>query len=195
MVNKPHIRKDQAMTNDTQRPNGIHPIYPSLSLSILTFHLAGQVYGLPVTEVVQIIEMVSLTHLLQAPLAIQGLINLRGKIVPVMDLRLRFELPFKPYRLHTPIILAHLKGQILGLIVDMVEAVVEISAADLEPGDKVISSILSGPLPDQKSYLAGVANVKRRLIPILKTETLLSQAEQTRLLEQIAINDQAKVGE
>ena len=179
------------MTNDVKRPNGIHPIYPSLSLSILTFHLAGQVYGLPVTEVVRIIEMVSLTHLPQAPLAIQGLINLRGKIVPVMDLRLRFELPFKPYQLHTPIILIHLKGQILGLIVDMVEAVVEISIDDLEPGDRVMTD----PLPDQKSYLAGVANVKRRLIPILKTETLLSQAEQTRLMKQITLSDQAKMGE
>jgi purine-binding chemotaxis protein CheW len=173
------------MTTNIKRPNGINFIYPSASLSILTFHLAGQLYGLPVTEVVQIIEMVSLTHLPQAPQAIQGLLNLRGKIVPVIDLRLRFELPFKPYRLHTPIILIHLKDQILGLIVDVVEAVVEISAVDLEPADKVMASLLTSPLPGQKSYLAGVANVERRLIPILKTETILSQAEQTQLLEQI----------
>jgi purine-binding chemotaxis protein CheW len=175
------------MTPDIKRPNGINPVYPSASLSILTFHLAGQLYGLPVTEVVQIIEMVSLTHLPQAPLAIQGLLNLRGRIVPVMDLRLRFELPVKPYHLHTPIILAHLKEQILGLIVDVVEAVVEISTVDLEPADRVMASISASPLPGQKSYLAGVANVERRLIPILKTETLLSQAEQTRLLEQLTL--------
>src|SRR6185503_16973181 len=121
------------MTKDNN--HNLSPVYPSSPLSVLTFRLGGQVYGLPITAVAQIIEMVTLTHLPQLPFAVQGVINLRGKIVPVLDLRTRFGLPFKSYQLHTPIILTHLNGQTLGLVVDWVEEVVEISAADLETGE------------------------------------------------------------
>jgi purine-binding chemotaxis protein CheW len=157
---------------------------------MLTFRLGGQVYGLPVTEVAQIIEMVTLTHLPQAPFAVQGLINLRGKIVPVIDLRLRFGLPLKSYQLHTPIILTSLNGQKLGLIVDWVEEVVEISQADLETSETIIPSILasSQPGPGLLTCLAGVAKVERRLILLLKNEVILSQNEQAHLVEQVAMN-------
>ena len=84
------------MTQDFERANGPNPGYTSPPLSILTFRLGEQVYGLPVQEVVQIIEMVAFTRLPQAPFAVQGVINLRGKIVPVLDLRLRFDLPLNP---------------------------------------------------------------------------------------------------
>lgn len=178
------------MTKDIGRNSGINPAYASPHLSMLTFRLGGQVYGLPVTAVAQIIEMVTLTHLPQAPFAIQGVINLRGKIVSVMDLRLRFGLPFKSYQLHTPIILTHLEGQTLGLIVDWVEEVVEISLADLETADTIISSTLANLQsgPDQISCLVGVTKVKRRLIPMLKIEAILGHEEQIRLMEQVAIN-------
>jgi purine-binding chemotaxis protein CheW len=176
------------MTKNLERANGAHPAQVSPHLSILSFRLGGQVYGLPVTEVAQIIEMVTLTHLPQAPFAIQGVINVRGKIVPIMDLRLRFGLPLKSYQLHTPIILVHLKGHTLGLIVDWVEAVVEISAADLETNEMMIPSILADlpANPGPMSCLAGVAKVERRLMPLLKLEAILGHDEQTRLIEQIA---------
>jgi purine-binding chemotaxis protein CheW len=177
------------MTKDIERTNGVNPLNSSSHLSILTFQLNGQMYGLLVIEVAQIIEIVTLTHLPQAPLAIQGIINLHGRVVPVMDLRLRFGLSVKPYQLHTPIVLVNLKRQILGLIVDRVETVVEISTADLEIGDSIISSALSGLKSGsgQMSYLAGVAKVERRLIPILKTEAILSYEEQTQLIEQASL--------
>ncbi|MBE7471398.1 MAG: purine-binding chemotaxis protein CheW [Anaerolineales bacterium] len=167
---------------------GNTPAQTTHSFSILTFQLDGQVYGLPITDIAQIIEMVTLTHLPQAPAAIQGIINLHGKIVPVLDLRLRFGLPAQPYQLHTPIILADLKRQILGLIVDSVEEVLEIAGTDLETSDVILPTELihavNGTHPT--TYLAGVAKVARRLIPLLKTEAILSQAEQSQLLEQIA---------
>jgi purine-binding chemotaxis protein CheW len=178
------------MIKDNGHANDASPTYSSPQLSILTFQLDKQLYGLPVVEVAQIIEMVALTHLPEAPFAIQGLINLRGKIVGVMDLRLRFGLPFKPYQLHTPIILINLKQQMLGLIVDDVEAVVEVSSTDLESGDSILPPALTRqqPSPGRMSYLAGVAKVQRRLVPILKAETILSDEEQLQLIKQIALN-------
>jgi purine-binding chemotaxis protein CheW len=157
---------------------------------MLTFRLGGQTYGLPVTEVAQIIEMVTLTQLPQAPFAIQGVINWHGKITPVMDLRLRFGLPPKSYQLHTPIILTYLKGYTLGLIVDWVEAVMEIPAANLETGDMIIPSALAGSQPGAMACLTGVVKVDRRLIPLLKLEAVLSLDEQTWLLEQVALNQE-----
>jgi purine-binding chemotaxis protein CheW len=148
------------------------------------------VYGLAVTEVAQIIEMVTLIHLPQTPLGIQGVFNWHGRIVPVIDLRLRLGLPFISYQLHTPIILAHRQESIVGLIVDRVEAVVEIPATDLETGEAMIPSPLVSPSPgsEQIAYLAGVAKVERRLIPILTVEAILGLEEQTRLAEQVTLN-------
>jgi purine-binding chemotaxis protein CheW len=178
------------MTKYLKGPNGVNAVQVSPHLAILTFRLGGQGYGLPVTEVAQIIEMVMLTHLPQAPFAIQGIINLHGKIVPVMDLRLRFGLPLKPYQLHTPIILTLLKEHTLGLIVDWVEDVVEIPAADLKTGEAIFPSPLVSPSPGPEpiAYWAGVAKVERRLIPILKVEAILSLEEQTRLAKQVTLN-------
>lgn len=180
------------MTQDFERANGANPDYASLPLSIVTFCLGEQVYGLPVKEVVQIIEMVAFTRLPQAPFAVQGVINLRGKIVPVLDLRLRFDLPLKAYGLHTPIILVNLKEQTLGLIVDGVEEVVQIAPADLEIAEAIIPFTLTNPQsgPSQPSCLVGVAKVERQLIPILKAEAILSLAEQSRLMDQVALDQE-----
>lgn len=178
------------MTTPNGRIHGPDLADPSPRLALLTFRLGGQVYGLAVTEVAQIIEMVTLTLLPQTPWAIQGVFNWHGKIVPVLDLRLRFGLPHKSYQLHTPIILTHLREYTLGLIVDWVEDVVEIPATDLETGETMIPSPLISPPPgsEQRSYWAGVAKVERRLIPILKIEVLLSLEEQTRLAAQVTLN-------
>ena len=92
---------------------------------VLTFRLADQLFGLPVTTVLQIVEMVAITRLPQLPEGIQGAINVHGRIVPVLDLRLRFGLDCIPYHLHTPIVLTELNDRMLALVVDSVEEIVE----------------------------------------------------------------------
>ncbi|MCI0395705.1 MAG: chemotaxis protein CheW [Chloroflexi bacterium] len=150
---------------------------------VLTFRLAGQEYGLLVENVRQIIEMVTITRLPEAPAAIQGVINLQGKIVPILDLRLRLGLPFKPYQLHTPIILIEHYSQVLGLVVDSVEAVTEIAPADLESNEAVLPPQLNGKQNGWLPSLAGLAKVARRLIPILKVEAILSRDDRDKLQE------------
>jgi chemotaxis signal transduction protein len=90
--------------------NGMTPTSPG---PVLSFRLAGHTYGMPVADVMQIIEMLTITPLPQLPLPLKGVINLHGQMIPVMDLRRRFGLPDQPYGLHTPIILADLAGQTL----------------------------------------------------------------------------------
>ena len=146
--------------------------------TLLTFEVAEQTYGLPVTEVVRIIEMVTITHLPDVPDTIQGIINLQGRAVPVMDLRQRFRLPHQPYGLHTPIILVNMEGdRMLGLIVDAVEDVLEVVAKNMEMTDAIVPSELSSGV----APLAGVAKVNRQMILILNAQGLLSQTEHREL--------------
>lgn len=79
---------------------------------VLTFLLDGQIFGLPITAVRQLIEMVAIVKLPEAPPAVQGVINVHGQIVLVVDLRLRLGLPSLPYHLYTPIILLEGNGRL-----------------------------------------------------------------------------------
>src|SRR5690606_16859160 len=97
--------------------------------TILTFDLDGQLYGLPLTAVAQIIEIVAITHLPQMPQGFQGAINVHGQIVPVIDLRRRFGLDCPPYHLHTPLVLIWANGRMLALIVDHVDEVATVLPA------------------------------------------------------------------
>ncbi len=156
---------------------------PAQAVTLLTFKVEGQVYGLPVAHVARIIEMVTMTHLPDAPDTIQGLINVQGKAVPVMDLRHRFGLPLLAYGLHTPIILADIgdNGRMLGLIVDTVENVLEVPAIDLEMMDIFVPTEMVGPMATQAGHLAGVAKINRQIVLILNARALLNQTEQVKL--------------
>ena len=166
---------------------------PSPSLTLLTFKVAEQVYGLAVLDVMRIIEMVTITQLPDAPKHIQGIINLQGKTVPVMDLRQRFGLSKKAYGLHTPIILAEIAGdgRMLGLIVDTVEDVVEIPAKDLEMSETVVPAKLVNQMVTQTGHLAGVAKINRQMVLILNIWALLSPAEHVELSQ--ALGDDGRM--
>lgn len=153
-------------------------------ITLLTFDVAEQAYGLPVTDVVRIIEMVTITHLPDVPDTIQGIINLQGKAVPVMDLRQRFGLPHQAYGLHTPIILVNMDGdRMLGLIVDAVEDVLEVVAKNMEMTDDIVPAKLSsGAAP-----LAGVAKLNRKMILILNVQGLLNQTEHIELSQALGL--------
>ena len=153
--------------------------------TLLTFDVEEQIYGLPVTEVVRIIEMVTITHLPDVPDTIQGIINLQGKAVPVMDLRQRFGLPHQAYGLHTPIILVNMEGnRMLGLIVDAVEDVLEVVAKNMEMADAIVPAELSA----KAAPLAGVAKVNRQMVLILNAHGLLSQAEHRELSQALGLS-------
>lgn len=159
------------------------------AVPLLTFKLAEQVYGLPVINVARIIEMVAITQLPDAPDIIQGIINLHGKAVPVVDLRHRLGLPRQAYGLHTPIILADMTGDghLLGLIVDTVEDVLNISPEDLEITETIVPTDLVEQMTTHAGHLAGVAKVDRQMILILNVRALLSSVEQDKLSQVLTI--------
>jgi purine-binding chemotaxis protein CheW len=167
---------------------------------LLIFSLGGQRYGLPVTQVVRIIEMVAMLDLPGAPDGVQGMINVQGQIIPVIDLRRRWGLPPQPYTLRTPIILAHStpsagqaqaedEGQPLGLIVDKVDEVIELTPEQLKRLEQVVPAESVAEMSGQTPYLAGVGRWGAQLGLLIKVEALLEPAEKEQLMTALKDND------
>ena len=102
----------------------------------LTFSLAGEEYGIGILRVKEIIGMMAVTHVPQTPGFVKGVINLRGKVIPVVDLRLRFALEAAAYTERTCIIVVEVAGAngsvMMGIVVDAVSEVLNIRGADIE---------------------------------------------------------------
>ncbi|MCK7467721.1 MAG: chemotaxis protein CheW [Desulfosudis oleivorans] len=103
----------------------------------LTFSLGNEDYGLPILQVREIIGMMEITHVPKTPEFIKGVINLRGKIIPIMDLRLKFGMKSIDYTERTCIIVVEIKineiKRLMGVVVDMVSEVVNINQNEIEP--------------------------------------------------------------
>jgi purine-binding chemotaxis protein CheW len=98
----------------------------------LTFFLANEEYGLEILKVVEIIGMMDVTPVPRTPRYIQGVINLRGKVIPVMDLRLKFGMPHIEQTDETVIIVVHAQGIEMGIVVDKVSEVLDINNESIE---------------------------------------------------------------
>ena len=102
----------------------------------LTFSLAGEEYGIGILKVREIIGMMTVTPVPQTPEFVKGVINLRGKVIPVIDLRLRFGLAVTAYTERTCIIVVEIQGETgalpMGIVVDAVSEVLNIRGADIE---------------------------------------------------------------
>ena len=102
----------------------------------LTFSLAGEEYGIGILKVREIIGMLSITPVPQTPSFVKGVINLRGQVIPVVDLRLKFGMPELEYTERTSIIVVEVKGQAgnipIGIVVDSVSEVVSIRESEVE---------------------------------------------------------------
>lgn len=111
--------------------NIIHLEDDSLKNRYLTFSIGQETYGIEVRYVVEIVAIQKITELPDFPDYLKGIINLRGKIIPVMDVRLRFKKEAIDYNVRTCIIVVDIKGTSIGLIVDTVSEVITISEQDI----------------------------------------------------------------
>lgn len=162
-------------------------------LTIVVFRLADQSFGLPVTAVGQIIEMVLPAYLPQLPPFVPGIIDYHGQLVPLVDVRLRFGLPFRPYDLYTPVILTHVNDRFLGLIVDAVADVVTVLPPQIQPIAAVLPAELVQladlPIPDM--YLDCLARLAdHSLLPVLAVDRLLTMQEKA-LLQEAVVEEMA----
>jgi purine-binding chemotaxis protein CheW len=124
----------------------------TLAGKYLTFALAGEEYGLPVLKVREIMKIMDITAVPQAPHHVKGVINLRGKVIPVVDLRLKFGFPSQEYDERTCIIVVEVALQtsnvMMGVVVDAVSEVLTITSDEIEPtpdfGEHVNTEFMKG---------------------------------------------------
>jgi purine-binding chemotaxis protein CheW len=103
----------------------------------LTFLLGGESYGLEIRHVTEIIGLHDITRVPDVPDYIKGIINLRGKVIPIMDVRARFGMPPRDYDARTCIIVINVEASAVGLVVDTVSEVIDIAEAQIEPPPSV----------------------------------------------------------
>lgn len=136
----------------------------------LTFMLGNEVYGLEILKVREIIGMTAITPLPQTPTFVKGVINLRGKLIAVIDLRTKFGLEEKEYTNETCMIIVDLGSKQLGLIVDSVREVVDILKEN-------ISKTPSFGVQIQVDFIKGLGKVGESVIIILDIDRVLTSEE------------------
>jgi len=140
----------------------------------LTFLLGQEDYGIPIQTVREIIGMLHITNIPKTPEYINGVVNLRGKIIPIMDLRLKFGLEKKEYTERTCIIVVEIKAETgrrnIGIVVDTVSEVLNISATEIElsPQDDV---------QNDGEFITGMGKVKDKVVMLLDVEKVLNKEE------------------
>ncbi len=140
----------------------------------LTFHLANEEFGIRVLKVREIMGLQEITAVPQTPGHIKGVINLRGKVIPVIDLRLKFGLPAAEYTQRTCIIVSQLQGEsstvLMGIIVDGVSEVLNLTSLEIEDTPEFGEEIAG-------RYLLGMAKVKGKVKILLDIDKVLSPQE------------------
>jgi len=149
---------------------------------LLTFSLGSEGYGVSILKVKEIIGMMEITPVPRTPEFIKGVINLRGKIIPVMDLRVKFGMEEKEYNERTCIIVAEvdIKGtqKLLGVVVDMVSEVVTISDDQIEPPPEYGTAV-------EHNSILGIGKIKDRVVIILDIDEVFVCEEIVKMLDNV----------
>ncbi|MDO6387358.1 MULTISPECIES: chemotaxis protein CheW [unclassified Uliginosibacterium] len=143
----------------------------SSAVEYLSFSLGTEEYAVDILKVQEIRGYDAVTSIVNAPPFIKGVINLRGTIVPVVDMRIKFELGEPSYNEFTVVIVLNLAGgRVVGMVVDGVSEVMNLPAADIRPVPPMAAVVAT-------EYLTGLASVGERMIILLDIETLMASPE------------------
>jgi purine-binding chemotaxis protein CheW len=132
----------------------------------LTFWTDEQLFGIAIENVQQIVGIQKITVVPGFPDYVKGVINLRGSIIPVVDMRLRFNMQKAPYNEQTCIIVTNIQEQLFGFIVDAVDEVTRID-------DENISMPLKASTEESHAYLNGIAKLENKVVLLLDTDKIL----------------------
>ncbi|MBE9608801.1 chemotaxis protein CheW [Chitinilyticum piscinae] len=146
---------------------------------LLVFTLGVEEYGIDILKVQEIRGYDAVTSIANAPAFIKGVINLRGNIVPIVDMRIKFNLGNVTYDQFTVVIILSLVGRTVGIVVDGVSDVVTLNAEQLRPAPEF------GAVLDT-SYIKGLGAIDERMIILLDIEKLMTSQEMA-LIEETAV--------
>jgi purine-binding chemotaxis protein CheW len=134
---------------------------------MVLFELGSEIYGLDIATVHEIIRMQPITKVPKAPFYVEGVINLRGKVIPVIDMGKRFGLEKVENNKNNRIVVVNIQDTILGIIVDAVTEVIRIPMDSIEPVSDIITAANS-------DYLLGIAKLADKMVILLELDKLLS---------------------
>lgn len=154
-------------------------------IQLVVFRLGKELYGVNISSVQEIVRVPGVTQVPDAPAFLEGVINLRGRIVPVIDLRKRLGLAAAEKDKASRVLVTEKEGKVVGLLVDAASEVLRITSEEVEAPPEMISAI-------GVEYITGVAKVEERLIILLDLKKILS-VEDIRKME--TINRQIPSGE
>lgn len=139
-------------------------------LQLVSFHVGDEEFGLDILRVQEIIRIQALTRVPNSPVFVDGVINLRGKVIPVVGLRKRFGLQALAYGKQTRIVVTEVRGTVLGFIVDSVSEVLRIPTNTVEPPPRL------GKV--EREYVSGVGKLEDRLLILLDVDRLMSDSDE-----------------
>ena len=173
-------KSSAAAAKKADGPNRIHAFADSLATqgtldeetiqqeleTWVTFNLAGETFSLPVTAVQEILRVETITRVPHAPYTVRGIINMRGRVVPVVDFRTRLSLPDKEIEDASRILITSTGDHLVGLLVDSVEQVVNLDMKTVEPPPRDI-------MTEQSEYFTGVCRHNDKLVFLLDVDQVL----------------------
>ncbi|EMG36558.1 CheW protein [Desulfocurvibacter africanus PCS] len=143
-------------------------------LQLVTFSIAEEEFGVEILLVKEIIRPMSVTKVPNAPAFVEGVINLRGQVIPIIDLRKRFGLAASKLGKDTRIIVVEMSRMRVGFVVDAVSEVLRISAGTVEPPPAMIAGV-------ESEFIKGVGKLDSRLLILLDLEKLFTSMERRQL--------------
>ncbi|MHB1687418.1 MAG: chemotaxis protein CheW [Ignavibacteriaceae bacterium] len=143
-------------------------------LQLVSFFIGNEEFGVDILYVQEINRMSQITTVPNSPDFVNGVINLRGRVVPVIDLRLKFGMPKKEHDKNTRIIVIEVSGKTVGFIVDSVNEVLRISKDVTEPPPELAMGVNS-------EYIKAVGKLEDRLLILIDLEKIISKDENVQL--------------
>ena len=143
---------------------------------LISFEVGNEEYGLDILQVKEVIRLREITRLPKAPSFVKGIINLRGDIIPILDLRDRFGLEHQEYTNMTRVIVVDVDSKLVGMVVDAASQVVRIPADQIDPTPPIVGALSA-------EYIKGVGKLDERLIILLNIDRILTTEEKVELEE------------
>lgn len=166
------------MSYTTQTQNQMRAIGEGAGSEFLAFTLGREEYGIDILRVQEIRGYEPVTRIANAPDFIKGVVNLRGTIIPVVDMRIKFSLGTPTYDQFTVVIILNIAGRVVGMVVDSVSDVTTLSPAQVKPAPEI------GTVFDT-DYLIGLGTIDERMLILVDIDKLMSSSEMG-LIEKIA---------
>jgi len=159
-----------ARQGDAQRQRSADAATQTAGGEFLTFRLGAEEYGIDILKVQEIRSYEQPTRIANAPSFVKGVVNLRGVIVPIVDLRVKLGCDSAEYNDFTVVIVLNVRGRVVGAVVDSVSDVLELAADTIKPAPEMNSAV-------DTSFITGIGSIQDRMLILMDIEALMSSAD------------------